>query len=172
MIFWNLESGNREIWKLPGIGWFWPISMYWVFLPLSFCHRTWFWAQNFKIPVFRKFFQKFSGDLENLWNWLFRADSNILGIIPTKFWSLKSILSDEFQNSSFPEIFSEIFCKLEIIWNLLFWANCYIFPLCFGHFQKTYVYTLKTPPCQNKPDLVNMVSTKNDCRCINDLLYG
>ena len=26
-------------------------------------------------------------------------------------------------------------------------------------------------PCQNKPDLVNMVSTKNDCRCINDLLY-
>ena len=134
VIFWNLESGNLEIWKLPGIGWFWPISMYWVFFPLSFCHWTWFCAQKFKIPVFQNFFQKFSGNRENLWNLLFWTSSNILGIISTQFWSLKSILSSEFQNYSFPEIFPEVFSKsgnfleiwkfsgnLEILWNLLFW---------------------------------------------------
>ena len=80
VIFWNLESGNREIWKLPGIGWFWPISMYWVFFPLSFCHWTWFWTRNFQITIFleisRNFLEiwKFSGiccfgQIATYWVW-------------------------------------------------------------------------------------------------------
>ena len=103
-----LESGNLEIWKLPGIEWFWPISMYWVFFPLSFCHWPWFWAQNFKIQIVQKFFQKFSGNVEIFWNLLFRANSNILSIISTQFWSLKSIFNSEFWNSVSPENFPQL----------------------------------------------------------------
>ena len=33
-IFWNLEIGNREIWKIPEIGWFGPILTFWVYFPL------------------------------------------------------------------------------------------------------------------------------------------
>ena len=36
--FWNLEIGNLEIRKFPEIGQFWPISIYWVFFPLSLGH--------------------------------------------------------------------------------------------------------------------------------------
>ena len=55
------KSGNLEIWKFSGIGWFWPISTYWVFFPLSFGHWAWFSTQIFKIPICLEFFQKFSG---------------------------------------------------------------------------------------------------------------
>ena len=138
VIFWNLESGNLEIWKLPGIGWFWPISMYWVFFPLSFCHWTWFCAQKFKIPVFLKSGIWKSGNLEVAWNLLFCANSYILGIIPTQFWSQKLILSSEFQNSSFPEI-----------WNLEIWKYGICLELadfdqfqCVGYFSHLVFVTL------------------------------
>ena len=148
------EIWNLEIWKLPGICCFGPITTYWLSFPLIFSHWNWFWAQNFKIPVFlksgiwksgsclefvglgqfqhtgyhshsvliaeidfelriskipvfQKFFQKFSGNVEIFWNLLFRANSNILSIISTRFWSLKSIFNSEFRNSVSPENFPQ-----------------------------------------------------------------
>ena len=50
---WELEigiSGNSL--KLAD---FWPISTCWVFFQLSFGHWAWFWAQNFKFPIFLDF---------------------------------------------------------------------------------------------------------------------
>ena len=52
-----------------------------------------------------------SGNLEIAWNWLILTNFNVLGIFPTQFLSQNLILSSEFQNSSFPEIFPEIFWK-------------------------------------------------------------
>ena len=68
--FWNLSRNFLEIWKFSRICSFGPIPTYWVSFPLNFSHWNGFWAQNFKIPVFQKF-QKFSGNLEILWNLLF-----------------------------------------------------------------------------------------------------
>ena len=62
-------------------------------------------SSEFENSSFPEFFPEIPGNLEMLWNLLFRANSDILGIIPTQFWSLTSILRSEFQNSSFPEIF-------------------------------------------------------------------
>ena len=61
---WKLEiwkSGNSQ--KLTS---FWPISIYRVFFRLSLGHKTWFWTQNFKFPIFLDFFWKYSGNLETL----------------------------------------------------------------------------------------------------------
>ena len=78
-----------------------------------------------------------SGNLEVAWNLLFWANSNILGIIPTQFWSLKLILSSEFQNSSFPEI-----------WNLEIWKYGICLELadfdqfqCVGYFSQSIFVT-------------------------------
>ena len=46
-LLWNLE-----IWEFTEIGYFWPISIYWVFSPLSLGHWAWFSTQNFKSPIF------------------------------------------------------------------------------------------------------------------------
>ena len=102
--FWNLSRNFVEIWKFSRICSFGPIPTYWVSFPLNFSHWNGFWAQNFKIPVFQKF-QKFSGNLEILWNLLFWANCNILGMISPHFWSLISILKSEFQNKESVKFF-------------------------------------------------------------------
>ena len=110
-IFWNLEIGNREIWKIPEIGWFGPILIFWVYFPLSLGHWAWLWSQNCKIPIFLEFCQKFSGNLEIPRNWLVWTNFDILGIFPTQFRSQSMIVKSEFQNSNFSGILPEIFWK-------------------------------------------------------------
>ena len=122
---WKLEiwkSGNSQ--KLTS---FWPISIYRVFFPLSLGHKTWFWTQNFKFPIFLDFFWKYSGNLEILWNLLFLTNLHVWGIISTWFQSLKLILHSEYQISNFsgfffwkfPENFLNFFSGnfLKIFWK-------------------------------------------------------
>ena len=109
--FWNLEIENREIWKLPEIGYFWPISIYWVCFPLSLGHWPWFSTQNFKFPIFLESGNWTSGNLEIPGNWLFWANFNILSIFPTQFRLQNLILNSEFQIFHFSGFFSEIFWK-------------------------------------------------------------
>ena len=87
-IFWNLEIGNREIWKIPEIGWFGPILIFWVYFPLSLGHWAWLWSQNCKISIFLEFCQKFSGNLEIPRCWLIWTNFDVLDIFSTQFRSL------------------------------------------------------------------------------------
>ena len=87
-IFWNLEIGNREIWKIPEIGWFGPILTFWVYFPLSLGHWAWFWSQKFKILIFLQFENWKLGFLGTPKNGLIWTNFDFLGIFSTQFRSL------------------------------------------------------------------------------------
>ena len=130
-IFWNLEIGNREIWKIPEIGWFGPILIFWVYFPLSLGHWAWLWSQNCKIPIFLEFCQKFSGNLEIPRCWLIWTNLDVLGIISTQFLSLTSIFNSELPDSNYfaispPEIFrksrnSLFLCNFNVLGIIYNW---------------------------------------------------
>ena len=86
------------------MGYFLPISINWVFFPLSSGHLPWFSIQNFKLPIFLESGNLKSGYLEIPGNWLFLANVNILAIFPTQFRSLTLIFNSEFQISNFSDI--------------------------------------------------------------------
>ena len=65
-----------------------------------------------------------SGNREIAWNWLILTNLYVLGIFPTQFLSLNLILSSELQNSTFPEIFPEIFRKSGNSQEFAVWGQC------------------------------------------------
>ena len=122
--FWNLEIGHLEIWKFLEIDYFGPISIYWVFFPLSLGYRTWFWTQNFKFSIFLDFFRKYSGNLEIFRNLLFSPISMYGASFPLDFshWNWFCTQNIKFQN--FSGFFWGNFLK---IWK--FSRVCYIKPI-------------------------------------------
>ena len=138
-IFWNLEIGNREIWKIPEIGWFGPILTFWVYFPLSLGHWAWLWSQNSKIPIFLEFCQKFSGNLEIPRNGLIWINFDVLGIISTQFLSLSSILNSEFR-ILIKKTKSRHYSKLQFVWRLfIFFSHLLRVSPYFGIFKITVV---------------------------------
>ena len=140
-IFWNLEIGNREIWKFPEIGWFGPILTFWVYFPLSLGHWAWLWSQNCKISIFLEFCQKFSGNLEIPRCWLIWTNLDVLGIISTQFLSLTSILNSEFPDTKLSGIYTQ---NVKIGLNQPISGNFQISRKFLAKFQKNWNFGILT----------------------------
>ena len=67
--FWNLKIGNREVWKLPEMGWFGPILTFWVYFPLNLGYWAWLWCQNFKMPILFEIWKLEIGNSGNSQKW-------------------------------------------------------------------------------------------------------
>ena len=124
--FFILDSRHPEIQKCPGIGWFWPISMYWVFFPLNFCQGTWFLMQNSNFPSVLETSRNF---LE-LWilpgNSLFQANFDIMGINSTVFLSLNMNLASKIEKCHVFCTSGSGFQTSRSAWNLLILTNFYV----------------------------------------------
>ena len=119
---WKLEiwkSGNSQ--KLISFS---PISIYRVFFPLSLGHKTWFWTQNFKFPIFLDFFRKYSGNLEILRNLLFSPISMYGASFPLDFSHCNWFCTQNIKFQSFLDFSSGNFLE---IWKLS--RVCYVWPI-------------------------------------------